>query len=136
MRKGRRSVERLFYWGPRDAQGAEGARVRVAGEADATILSASSMLCVLAIVCVLSPMLLWAQGPALTTINDTVYRADGTAAKGTALISWPTFQTAEGNAVAAGTKTATIAAAGAFPHNWCRMWAQRHRERTIRWFFN
>jgi len=56
----------------------------------------------------------WAQGPALTTISDTVYRADGTVAAGTALISWPTFQTAEGNAVAAGTKTATIGAAGAF----------------------
>jgi hypothetical protein len=56
----------------------------------------------------------WAQGPALTTISDTVYRADGTVAAGTALISWPAFQTAEGNAVAAGTKTATIGAAGAF----------------------
>ncbi|PYX28951.1 MAG: hypothetical protein DMG80_15540 [Acidobacteria bacterium] len=55
-----------------------------------------------------------AQGPALTTISDTVYRADGTAAAGIALISWPSFQTAEGNAVAAGTKTVTIGAAGAF----------------------
>ena len=40
-----------------------------------------------------SPGTLQAQGPALTTISDTVYRADGTAASGTVLISWPSFQT-------------------------------------------
>ncbi len=55
-----------------------------------------------------------AQGPALTTISDTVYRADGTAASGVALISWPTFQTAGGDAVAAGNESVTIGAAGAF----------------------
>jgi hypothetical protein len=88
MRKGRRSKERLFYWPTRALLG--------------LIFAAMAMPAV------------WAQGPALTTISDTVYRADGTAAAGTALISWPTFQTAEGNAVAAGTKTATIGAAGAF----------------------
>ena len=44
--------------------------------------------------------MLQAQGPALTTISDTVYRADGTAASGTVLISWPSFQTAVGDAVA------------------------------------
>jgi len=48
------------------------------------------------------PTRLQAQGPALTTISDTVYRADGTAALGTVLISWPSFQTAEGDMVAAG----------------------------------
>jgi hypothetical protein len=33
-----------------------------------------------------------------TTINDTVYRADGTPAGGTLLISWPEFTTAgQGN---------------------------------------
>jgi hypothetical protein len=55
-----------------------------------------------------------AQGPALTTISDTVYRADGTAAAGTVLISWPSFQTAEGDAVAAGTQSVTIGPLGAF----------------------
>ena len=55
-----------------------------------------------------------AQGPALTTISDTVYRADGTAASGVALISWPSFQTAEGDAVAAGNQSVTIGAGGAF----------------------
>ncbi len=57
---------------------------------------------------------LHAQGPSLTTISDTVYRADGTAATGTVLISWPSFQTAEGDAVAAGNLAVTIGPLGAF----------------------
>ncbi len=57
---------------------------------------------------------LQAQGPGLTTISDTVYRADGTAAEGTVLISWPSFQTAEGDAVAAGNLSVTIGPLGAF----------------------
>ena len=89
MRKGRRSVERLFYWGL--------GWVRAAG-----------VVCLLAL-----PSVVWGQ-PALTTISDTVYRADGTAAGGVALISWPSFQTSGGNAVAAGSKTVTIGTAGAF----------------------
>jgi hypothetical protein len=60
------------------------------------------------------PAALQAQGPALTTISDTVYRADGTAASGMVLISWPSFQSAEGNAVAAGNLTVTIGPQGAF----------------------
>ena len=57
---------------------------------------------------------LQAQGPALTTISDTVYRADGTAASGTVLISWPSFQTAEGDAVAGGDLAVTIGPGGGF----------------------
>lgn len=60
------------------------------------------------------PAAVLAQGPALTTISDTVYRADGTAATGTALISWPSFETAEGDAVAAGNQSITIGAGGGF----------------------
>jgi hypothetical protein len=56
----------------------------------------------------------WAQGPQLTTISDIVYRADGTAASGTTLISWPAFVTAEGDAVAAGGKSVAVAQGGAF----------------------
>jgi len=56
---------------------------------------------------------LQAQGPALTTISGTVYRADGTAASGSVLISWPSFQTVEGDAVAAGNLTLTIGPSGA-----------------------
>ncbi len=59
------------------------------------------------------PAMLRAQGPALTTISGTVYRADGTAASGTVLISWPSFQTAEGDAVAAGNLAVTIGPLGA-----------------------
>ena len=57
---------------------------------------------------------LQAQGPALTTISDTVYRADGSAASGTVIISWPSFQTAEGDPVAAGNLSVTIGPLGAF----------------------
>ena len=51
--------------------------------------------------------------PARTTrVTDTVYRADGTPARGTILISWPAFTAATGEAVAAGKKTVTIGADG------------------------
>ncbi len=33
--------------------------------------------------------------PVLTSIADVVYRADGTPASGTLLITWPAFETAE-----------------------------------------
>jgi len=54
----------------------------------------------------------WAQTPSTTTISDVVYRADGTLAGGTLLISWPTFSTAAGQAVAAGRKSVTLAEGG------------------------
>jgi hypothetical protein len=52
-------------------------------------------------------------GPVLTTIVDTVYRADGTPAQGTLVITWPAFSTAAGQAVAAGENTVTLGTAGA-----------------------
>lgn len=54
-----------------------------------------------------------AQTPATTTINDTVYRADGTPAGGMLLIYWPAFTTSGGQAVAAGNTAVTLGAAGA-----------------------
>jgi hypothetical protein len=48
-----------------------------------------------------------------TTISDIVYRADGTPAGGTLLISWPEFTTAAQGAVAAGNKSVTLGAGGA-----------------------
>lgn len=54
----------------------------------------------------------WAQG-SLTTITDTVLRADGTPAAGTLLITWPGFTTASAGAVAAGSTSVTIGAGGA-----------------------
>lgn len=53
-----------------------------------------------------------ADTPAMTTISDTVYRADGTPAGGTLLISWPAFTTSAGAPVAAGSKSVTIASGG------------------------
>jgi hypothetical protein len=49
---------------------------------------------------------------ATTTVQDTVYRADGTVAGGTVLVSWGAFTTAAGQAVPAGTTSATIGAGG------------------------
>jgi hypothetical protein len=48
-----------------------------------------------------------------TTIHDTVYRADGSPAGGTLLISWPEFTTAAGGAVAAGNTSVELGAGGA-----------------------
>ena len=53
------------------------------------------------------------QTPPLTTIADTVYRADGSPAQGTLLISWPEFTTSGGQAVAAGTNSVMLGAGGA-----------------------
>lgn len=47
-----------------------------------------------------------------TTVQGTVYRADGTPASGTLLISWPAFTTPQNQAVAAGTTSATIGTDG------------------------
>jgi hypothetical protein len=53
------------------------------------------------------------QGPATTVVSDVVYRADGARAAGTLLISWPSFITANGEAVAGGTKSVTLGPQGA-----------------------
>jgi hypothetical protein len=52
------------------------------------------------------------QGPALTTVSDTVFRADGGFASGTLLISWPVFTTADGHTVAAGNKSVALGSNG------------------------
>jgi len=54
-----------------------------------------------------------AQGPPTTQIVDTVYRADGSPAGGTLLISWPEFTTANNQAVAAGKTSVDLGAGGA-----------------------
>ncbi|MCU1270949.1 MAG: putative autotransporter protein [Acidobacteriaceae bacterium] len=55
-----------------------------------------------------------AQSPALTTVTDTVYRADGSYAAGTLLVSWPAFTAATGATVAAGNKNVTLGPNGSF----------------------
>ena len=52
------------------------------------------------------------QGPATTVVSDVVFRADGTRAAGTLLISWPSFITANGEAVAGGNQERDVRCAG------------------------
>ena len=49
---------------------------------------------------------------ATTTVSDTVYQADGTAASGTVLVSWPAFTTASGQSVPKGSTSVTLGAGG------------------------
>ncbi len=84
---GRRPMGRLFYWALAIVV-ASGLWVPVSGAASQN-------------------------GPATTTISDTVYLADGSTAQGTLIISWPAFLTAGGTAVAAGTTNVTLGANGA-----------------------
>ena len=48
----------------------------------------------------------------MTTVSDTVYSANGTAAGGTVLVSWSSFTTASGQTVLAGSTSVTIGAGG------------------------
>ena len=48
----------------------------------------------------------------LTTISDVVYRADGSFAKGTVVITWPAFTTSDSRAIAAGSLSVAIGAGG------------------------
>lgn len=118
MRKGRRSEERLFYLSLEAAMRRSFARkdssLRMTSINWSCAFRRTQRVVAGAWVVVLAAALALAAGPGLTTISDTVYRADGTAASGTALISWPAFVTSEGNAVAAGSKSVSIAAGGAF----------------------
>jgi len=54
-----------------------------------------------------------AQSPiATTTVTDTIYRADGTTASGTVLVSWPAFSNALGQTVPSGSTSVVIGAGG------------------------
>jgi hypothetical protein len=48
-----------------------------------------------------------------TQVADTIYHADGTAATGTVIISWPAFTTSNGDSIPSGSTSAVIAAGGA-----------------------
>jgi hypothetical protein len=49
---------------------------------------------------------------ATTQIADTIYNADGSAATGTVLLSWPAFTTSMGDAIPSGTSSVTLGAGG------------------------
>ncbi len=55
-----------------------------------------------------------APAPTLCQISDTVYRADGSPAQGTVLLSWPAFTTAAGQAVSPGSLLVTLDVNGGF----------------------
>src|SRR6266849_2806287 len=120
MRKARRSAERLSYW-PEFRSHALTRREQempIWFAVNNSYFSRAAQGVISLMIALLTTLMLsitfQAQGPALTTISDTVYRADGAAASGTVLISWPSFQTAEGDAVAAGNLAVTIGPLGAF----------------------
>jgi trimeric autotransporter adhesin len=50
----------------------------------------------------------------MTTVQDTVYRADSSPAQGTLLISWPAFTTSSGTAIGAGSTSVKLSAGGVF----------------------
>lgn len=73
---------------------------------------------------ILAAILLWTTGQAgcaqavpTTTVQGTVYAANGAPASGTLQVSWPAFNAAGGQAVAAGRTTAAIGADGFFSVN-------------------
>ena len=55
-----------------------------------------------------------APSPTLCQISDTVYRADGTPAQGTVLLSWQAFTTTAGQAVTPGSLLVTLDSSGGF----------------------
>ena len=127
MRKERRSGERHFCWprlhwgsrGPSTAQSDRFAHRSASLRMTAVEGTGRDRWAALRMTAVLMLVMVagvsgWAAGPALTTISDTVYRADGTAAGGTVLISWPACPTAEGDVVAAGNQSVEIGTGGAF----------------------
>src|SRR5579862_6634144 len=50
----------------------------------------------------------------MTTVQDTVYRADGSLGQGTLLISWPAFTTSSGEAIGAGSTSVNLTSSGTF----------------------
>ncbi|MBV8049830.1 MAG: hypothetical protein JOZ80_01500, partial [Acidobacteriaceae bacterium] len=50
----------------------------------------------------------------MTTVQDTVFRADGSVAQGILLVSWPAFTTSSGIAVGAGSTSVKLGSGGSF----------------------
>jgi hypothetical protein len=70
-------------------------------------------LCLIAMVLAVVPgWLARSQGVSTTTVQGTVYLANGQPGAGTLVVSWPAFTTAAGQAVAADSTTVTIAPDG------------------------
>jgi hypothetical protein len=65
-------------------------------------MASPSLACLISIMIAIYPQTICAQ-VSTTTVQGTVYRADGSAASGTLILTWPAFTTAGNQAVAAGT---------------------------------
>src|ERR1035441_4991606 len=65
---------------------------------------------------------------ATTTVAGTIYNAGGTAATGTAIVSWAAFTTGAGDTIPSGSVSATIAAGGALS---VRLVPNRSEERRV-----
>jgi hypothetical protein len=66
-------------------------------------------------ICLAAVLLVWsaaAQTISTTTVQGTVYLANGTPGSGTLQLSWPAFATSNGLAVAAGSLYVTVGANG------------------------
>src|ERR1700757_557614 len=86
LESGRRPMGRLFYWALAIVA-ASGLWISAAGAPQS--------------------------GAGTTTIADTVYMADGTAASGSVIITWPAFVSVSGTAVAGGETSVALGANGA-----------------------
>src|ERR1700686_4651204 len=98
MSKGRRSAERLFYWSNMSSLPLARRKVRVRRPFIGRNLRLSMMTEVRLsffppVLEIQIPNLSGGQGLAFTETAGGVFRAQGTAAAGTVLISWPSFQT-------------------------------------------
>jgi hypothetical protein len=87
-----RPAGRLFYWVMAIVIAASGFRLTASGAVPGPVPQS---------------------GPALTSVVDTVYLANGTPAAGTLVITWPAFVTASGTAVAAGLTNVMLGTGGA-----------------------
>jgi len=85
---GRRPMGRLFYWTAIFVIAAAGFRLSAYGVAPQS-------------------------GTTTTTVSDSVFMADGTPASGTLIVTWPSFTTASGTAIAGGSTNVTLGAGGA-----------------------
>ena len=61
----------------------------------------------IATACLLFSAVAWAQ-PALTTVSDVLYKADGKRFNGLAQITWMTFESSNGSYIAQQAKTVRI----------------------------
>jgi hypothetical protein len=101
-----RPWRRIFYWLVALGMGGAGVGLAPNGEASTGRIAKTG-------IAVAAAAAVPQSGPALTSVIDTVYRADGSTAQGVLVITWPAFVVASGTAVAAGALDVTLGTNGA-----------------------